>query len=68
MATVVNKLGQDWLILRKWIDEKAAEHTAALIMAKENDDIHRGALRILSEMVAMVEPDPLPETENVNYA
>lgn len=64
----VNKAGQDWLILRKWINDKEAEHTAALIMSKDNDDIHRGALRILAEMVAMVEPDQLPETTDPDYA
>lgn len=67
MATV-NKVGQDWIILRKWINDKADEHTTALVMSSENDDIHRGALRILAEMVAMVEPDELPETTDPDYA
>ncbi len=67
MALVVNKHGQDWLILKKWADDKIAEHQEALIQSSEDGDIRRGAIRVLREMVAMVEPEALPETVEHEY-
>lgn len=67
MATV-NKAGQDWLLIKRWAIDKRAEHLAALMMSKADDDIHRGAIRILTELEAWVEPDQLPETTDPDYA
>jgi len=65
---VVNKAGQDWLIIRSWIDQKIATDQEALIISDEDSDIRRGRIRVLRELIGWVEPDVLPETTDPDYS
>lgn len=67
MATQVNRVGADWLLIRKWINDKIDEHTQALTLTNENGDIRRGHIAALKEMVAWVEPSELPEVTTDTY-
>lgn len=66
MATV-NRAGTDWLILKRWAQDKIEEQTKALIENNENGDIRRGQIMAMRSMIETVEPDALPEVEDVSY-
>jgi len=70
MVVAVNKAGQDWLTIRKWLGEKMAEHLEAILMSNDEATAHqhRGRVLILRELVDWVEPEPLPETTDADYS
>lgn len=64
---LVNRLGQDWLLIRAWADDQIVSALSALELSDERGDMNRGRLAILRLLIETVEPPPKTETEDENY-
>lgn len=69
MSTQVNKLGADWLLIKKWLRDRieASHHNIENGLTLEEYHAQRGRILMAKELIEMVEPTAPPQTSEDDY-